>query len=258
MSTALEEAERQLAEGNDKWAFKALWTVEAEEFGDRDRLERARRVADALAARSEGRRQKDARILRDVFAGRVTALIDPSPISPRVPASELSAGNVRAIRYISAALFVAAALTVFLPYFAVEREADIFTGATAHTYHYSGVRLMSGSYKNSNANAATFAEDGSFLPFLVLIWAFIGLATVRSRHHAQVAGVLLALSIVLLIGGCGATWELHLFGSAWNKHLEVGFILAAFCLIAATILRFVVWRMTKENGAGSPGPNGKS
>ena len=134
MSSALEEAEQQLAEGNDRKALKALWIVEAEERVDRDRLERARRVADALAARSEGRRQKDARILRDLFAGRASAQIAPSPIPPRVPASRLSAGNVRAIRYISAALFVAAALTVFLPYFAVEREADIFTGATA-PYH---------------------------------------------------------------------------------------------------------------------------
>jgi hypothetical protein len=51
-----------------------------------------------------------------------------------------------------------------------------------------------------------------------------------------------------------ATWDLQLFGSAWNKRLDIGFILAAFYLIAATILRFVVWRMAKENGAGSPGP----
>ena len=108
---------------------------------------------------------------------------------------------------------------------------------------------MSGSYKNSNADAATFAEEGAFLPFMVLIWAFIGLATVRSRRHRAVAWVLLALSIVLLIGGCGATWNLALFGSAWNKHLDIGFILAGFCLIAATILRFVVWRMTKEKKA---------
>jgi hypothetical protein len=54
MSTALEKAERQLAEGNDKKALEALWIVEAEERVDRDRLERARNVADALAARSEG------------------------------------------------------------------------------------------------------------------------------------------------------------------------------------------------------------
>jgi hypothetical protein len=153
---------------------------------DRDRFERARWVADALAARSEGRRQKDARILRDLFAGRASAQIAPSSFSPGVPASKLSAGNVRAIRHISAALFVAAALTVFLPYFAVERAANISTGAPAHTYHYSGVRLMSGSYRNSNADAATFAEEGSFLP-LVLIWAFIGLAMVRSRRHRTVA-----------------------------------------------------------------------
>jgi hypothetical protein len=190
-------------------------------------------------------------MLRDLFAARLTAQISPSAISAHVSASELSESQVTTIRYVSAALFVAAALTVFLPYFAIERKADVSTGAPSYTYHYSGITLISGSYKNSHPDAAFYANDGRFLPFMILILSVLGRVTVPARRHRAVAWVLFAFCIVVVIGGCAATsTALDFFNEGWVRHLDFGFILASLLLIAAAGVRFYLWRAPKASDEG--------
>jgi hypothetical protein len=251
---SLEEAERHLRDGSDKKALQKLWLSEAQDRLDPVRLERARAAAETVAARTnKRRRRKEALELRELFSSRLRILEQSAaglaPAAPSLSSPPLTASQVTKIRRISAALFAAAALTVFLPYFAVERVADISTGAPAHTYRYSGVALISGSYKNKDQDAEFYANDGRHLPFMILILAAIGLATVWLRRDKAMAWILLALCIVLFIGGCAATFDLDFFGGGFRKHIEVGFILGVLLLIAATIVRFVLWRIPKEADA---------
>jgi hypothetical protein len=260
---SLEEAERHVRDGEDRKALQKLWSAEAQDRMDPVRLERGREAAETIAARGKGRRKKEALELRELFCARVTVLnraAAATPPSATVSSQPLTASQVTNLRRISAALFLAAALTVFLPYFSVERLPDLSTGAPGHTYSYTGVALITGAYKNKHPDATYYANDGQPLPFMVLIFSAIGLATLIVPSDKALAWILLSLFILLLIGGCAATsMALDFFGGGFRKHVGPGFVLGAVLLLVAAIIRFVLWRSSKEANAGgsSVGPAAK-
>jgi hypothetical protein len=153
-------------------------------------------------------------------------------------------------------LFAAAALTVFLPYFGVERLPNISTGAPSHTYRFTGLDLLSGSYGADGRDVAFYAADGAWLPYMILTFVFLGLVTTPSRRHRALTWGLGALAIIALIGGCASTSDsFDFFGGGWAKHIEAGFLLAVLFLVAAGAIRFFLWRMpipTRNPQASAP------
>jgi hypothetical protein len=182
------------------------------------------------------------------------------PREPDPAASErterLTARQARTLLVISAVLFVGACLTVFLPYFVVEKRPDVFTGEGGATYSYTGTELITGSYKRPPSppgvydvqeDAANHADKGRGNPFLVMSLAFVGLVTLRLRRHGLVALILAVASIIVLMAGCSSVFELELLGPGpLDDHLAIGFWLGVLFVAVAIPLRFVLWRLAPE------------
>jgi hypothetical protein len=255
VSGPLENAERHIAERKNKKALRELWMAAADHRRDPTMRTRIVALATEIAEGATGRTAGDAKLLAKTLEESSPAQAAPAGIPAPQPAALTRRGDLR-LRAAAGVLFVAAGLTVFLPYFSVNKYEG-------RTYHYTGVRLMTGSYPTTSPPAASSeeaeagrqADDGGGDPFFVVFAAAVGLLTLRVRRNRAVAVWLIAIAVIVLLLGSLSTTQLDaLFGTPWDEHLRYGFWLGFLAIAGATVIRIILWLVPIADASETPAP----